>query len=180
MPASSENFDSLAFCREKLVLGIPNKHPLANAKRISIEHLKGDRLLSLGRGHRLFGHVQWLCETIGALMLEDYEGTSLDALRQMVSIGMGLSLFPGAYIGSEVAKRPILRLWQSVICHWNARLVLPGANIQCDQVITVRFARKRLGPLFRWTVPSWLQLGEFNPECKLRLILNCNSHFFKC
>ena len=37
-------------------------------------------------------------------MSEDYVGTSLDALRQMVSIGMGLSLFPEFYIDSEFSK----------------------------------------------------------------------------
>ena len=110
MPASSESFDTVNFCREKLLLGIPGEHPLSNKKSVTIADLKGERLLSLGRGHRLFDHVQRLCETSGAQMREDYEGTSLDALRQMVSIGMGLSLFPGAYIGSEFAHETGVKL----------------------------------------------------------------------
>lgn len=110
MPASSESFESVTFCQEKLLLGIPEEHKLARRKRVSIADLKDERLLSLGRGHRLFDHVQRLCEASGAQMREDYEGTSLDALRQMVSIGMGLSLFPGAYIGSEFAHESGVRL----------------------------------------------------------------------
>lgn len=110
MPASSETFETMSFCKEKLLLGIPEEHALAKKQTVSIADLKGERLLSLGRGHRLFDHVQKLCETSNAQLREDYEGTSLDALRQMVSIGMGLSLFPGAYIGSEFAHESGVRL----------------------------------------------------------------------
>ena len=43
----------------------------------------------------------WLARACGADLREDYEGTSLDAIRQMVSLGMGMSLFPELYALSE-------------------------------------------------------------------------------
>ena len=43
-----------------------------------------------------------LCDQFGAHLDFDYEGTSLDTLRQMVSMGMGLSFLPALYVRSEV------------------------------------------------------------------------------
>ena len=53
-----------------------------------------------------------LCDASGAQMRDDYEGTSLDALRQMVSIGMGLSLFPSAYVSSEFGRESGVALFE--------------------------------------------------------------------
>ena len=90
---------------ERLRLGIPADHPLAKEKRIRPSMLEGQRMLTLGPGHNQMNrNVRNSCESSGAVLSEDYVGTSLDALRQMVSIGMGLSLFPEFYIKSEFDK----------------------------------------------------------------------------
>ena len=36
---------------------------------------------------------------------EEYEGTSLDALRQMVGMGMGVTFLPATYVASELSNR---------------------------------------------------------------------------
>jgi LysR family hydrogen peroxide-inducible transcriptional activator len=72
--------------------------------------LKGERLLTLGRGHRLLENVRQLAELSGARIVEDFEGTSLDAIRQMVSIGMGLSLFPELYARAEFRETDNVKL----------------------------------------------------------------------
>ena len=38
-------------------------------------------------------------------MVRDYEGTSLDALRSMVGMGMGLTFLPALYAESEIPAR---------------------------------------------------------------------------
>ncbi|MEY8839239.1 LysR substrate-binding domain-containing protein, partial [Cribrihabitans sp. XS_ASV171] len=48
--------------------------------------------------------VAEICAATGAARNEAFEGTSLDALRQMVSLGMGVTLLPALYIRSEVAQ----------------------------------------------------------------------------
>jgi LysR family hydrogen peroxide-inducible transcriptional activator len=88
-------------CRETIFLGVPKDHPLAAAGHVDPGALRGERLLTLGRGHHLFERARELAAACGADMREDYEGTSLDALRQMVLMGMGLSLFPELYARSE-------------------------------------------------------------------------------
>lgn len=96
--------ESAPVCSEKIWLGVPADHALAHAGKVTSASLRGEKVLTLGRGHRLYDETSRLCEGTGAEMREDYEGTSLDALRQMVSIGMGLSLFPDLYARSEFQR----------------------------------------------------------------------------
>lgn len=112
MPLSTGGFEAIPFCNEKVFLGVPNEHPISDMKSVNTDDLAGEKLLTLGRGHRLFEQVWRLCEISGAQMRGDYEGTSLDALRQMVSIGMGLSLFPSAYVNSEFDRETGVTLFE--------------------------------------------------------------------
>lgn len=106
-------------CVEQIFLGVAGNHPLATRDCVDLKDLKGEQLLTLGRGHRLLENVRELAALSGASMAENYEGTSLDALRQMVSIEMGLSLFPEFYARSEImADRGLALL---TIRDWPAR-----------------------------------------------------------
>ncbi|MEP4766671.1 MAG: hydrogen peroxide-inducible genes activator [Roseibium sp.] len=106
----SDRQDLKTLCHEDLSLAVPASHPLAGVEVIPVDMLHGERLLSLSHGFRLHDDVQALARAAGAVFSQDYEGTSLDALRQMVSIGMGLALFPASYIASEFGKEPDLVL----------------------------------------------------------------------
>ncbi len=138
------------FVTEHLRLGIPVDHPLAARKRIRPAMLKGERMLTLGPDHQLNQSVKALCQSSGAVLNEDYEGTSLDAVRQMVSIGMGLSLFPQFYIASEFPKedKVLLRdvegwpLSRSIGLVWRTTSVRAAQYEQlcreCEQVLAER------------------------------------------
>lgn len=86
---------------EKLYLGVPADHRLVDKQHATIEDLGQERLLALGSGNRLLENVRHLAQASGASVVDDYEGTSLDAIRQMISIGMGTSLFPELYARAE-------------------------------------------------------------------------------
>lgn len=104
LPSSKDGFGSVRICRERIFLGVHKAHRLASAGTITTADLRGERLLTLGPGHRLMDDVRRLADISGATLAEEYEGSSLDAIRQMVSIEMGISLFPELYIRSEFAK----------------------------------------------------------------------------
>jgi LysR family hydrogen peroxide-inducible transcriptional activator len=106
----SDQWIARQLCRESVSLAVPRSHPLAGLDVIPVELLRGEKLLSLSQGFRLHNDVQALARAANADFRQDYEGTSLDALRQMASIGMGLALFPAAYIASEFGKEPDLLL----------------------------------------------------------------------
>jgi LysR family hydrogen peroxide-inducible transcriptional activator len=107
---------------ERLYLAVPADHRLAPAKTARLADLRGERLLTLGSGHRLLENVRHLAERAGAVIVDDYEGTSLDAIRQMVSIGMGCSLFPELYARAELSDAEDVRLLE--IPGWQERRIV--------------------------------------------------------
>jgi len=106
----SDQWTARKLCRESVSLAVPRSHPLAGLDVIPVGLLRGEKLLALSQGFRLHNDVQALARAANADFRQDYEGTSLDAMRQMASIGMGLALFPAAYIASEFGKEPDLLL----------------------------------------------------------------------
>ncbi len=103
LPVNSSNVCSTSLFREPLYPVVASSHPLAMQHRIERKDLRGEEVLALGRGHQLHDFVIALCEEFGAQMRYDYEGTSLDTLREMVAMGMGTTFLPGLYVDG-VAK----------------------------------------------------------------------------
>ena len=100
--------DSLSLFREPIQVVMPWDHRLAQEPEIDPVMLRGETILSLEPGHRLHELVRSISEDYGVDLSHDYEGTSLDTLRQMVATGMGLSLMPALYVKSEVAHQDIV------------------------------------------------------------------------
>ncbi|MEM7493698.1 MAG: LysR substrate-binding domain-containing protein [Pseudomonadota bacterium] len=63
--------------------------------------LKGATLLTLGQDFMLSRTVRDLAAQIGAYVSDEYEGNSLDALRQMAAMGAGIAVVPSLYAASE-------------------------------------------------------------------------------
>lgn len=80
-------------------------HPLAAKSRIRLADLAGEKVLAMESGHHLHDRVSRICEDCGADLLRDYEGTSLDTLRHMVGMGVGVAFLPNLYIHSEIRNR---------------------------------------------------------------------------
>lgn len=89
---------------EPILLAMPQDHALAAKRSLSSADLKGQAVLTLEPGHVLHRQVRELCEQFGMELQFDYEGTSLDTLRIMVGLGMGVALLPALYVRSEIAK----------------------------------------------------------------------------
>ena len=108
LPIREAEFDTLSIFREPLLAVVPHDHRFAADPDIAPDMLKGETILALEPGHKLYEQVQRICDQYGARISHDYEGTSLDTLRQMVAMGMGVSLLPALYVKSEVAHRDIV------------------------------------------------------------------------
>lgn len=108
LPVQGAGMATLPLFREPIAVVMPHDHPFAAHKSVSPEQLRGQTILSLEPGHRLYEQVRHICDDYGADLSRDYEGTSLDTLRQMVAMGMGLSLMPALYVKSEVAHQDIV------------------------------------------------------------------------
>jgi LysR family hydrogen peroxide-inducible transcriptional activator len=73
---------------------------------VDVEALRGRELLSLGPGHRLSVIIQQLADAAGAHISTEYEGTSLDAVRQTASMGEGVAILPNLYAVVEAQRDP--------------------------------------------------------------------------
>ena len=104
LPVVSADLVTERLFREPLWIAVPHDHALASKARIEKSDLKDETILTLERGHRLHDQARTLCEEFGARLSLDYEGTSLETLRQMVGMGMGLSFLPVLYVRSEVTR----------------------------------------------------------------------------
>lgn len=108
LPVERRGLTSLPIFEEPLLVVAPRGHPLAENGPVERSQLSGETILTLEPGHRLYEQVRALAARNGALLSHDYEGTSLDTLRQMVAMEIGISLMPALYVRSEVARETLV------------------------------------------------------------------------
>ncbi|MGB7409202.1 MAG: LysR substrate-binding domain-containing protein, partial [Pontixanthobacter sp.] len=108
-PTTSE-FHIEALFREPMnLVGAPD-HPLLNkTKKPTYRDFHGEPVLSLEQRHPSYRQSVDICERLGAEILRDYEGTSLDSLRQMAGSGLGLAILPELYLRSETGGEDMVR-----------------------------------------------------------------------
>ncbi|ABV92472.1 transcriptional regulator [Dinoroseobacter shibae DFL 12 = DSM 16493] len=144
LPVTGADYTTARLFREPLLLALPADHPLLDKEVLRPRDLAGEQVLSLSPAYHLHDQITAICQQTGAQLARDYEGTSLDALRQMVGMGMGITFLPALYVRSEIEGRgaevvvrrlsgaPIAR---SVGLVWRTRAGRTGANLQIAQVI---------------------------------------------
>ncbi len=112
LPIRGDELHTTELFREPLYLTVGADHPLAAKRQIERSDLEGEVMLTLGPGHQLHNVVQALCEEFGAIVRPDYEGTSLDMIREMVITGLGITFMPGLYVRRELMSDSALKLLQ--------------------------------------------------------------------
>lgn len=110
LPVQDADLVSQSLFREPLYLVVGADHPLASRSSVQRSELSGQDVLALGRGHQLHEVVHALCEEFGARLRYDFEGTSLDTLREMVVMGLGMTFLPGLYVRREIMTDPSLKV----------------------------------------------------------------------
>ncbi len=103
LPVTGGELVTCRLFREPLYLAVAIDHPLAEKDEVEADDLAGLQVLSLSPQYHLHDQINTLCKEFGATRLRDYEGTSLDALRHMVGMGMGVTFLPALYAHSEIS-----------------------------------------------------------------------------
>ncbi|MEN2786951.1 hydrogen peroxide-inducible genes activator [Sphingomonas qilianensis] len=128
LPVAGRGFHSERLFREALYLAMAVDHPLTAKPIIKMGDLAGQNLLTLVADYRLAQQVATIAADVGAVVLNDYEGTSLDAIRQMAGMGMGLAFLPQLYVrqevrdGDDIIVRPIKggRVYREIGLLWRS------------------------------------------------------------
>ncbi|MEL6838274.1 MAG: hydrogen peroxide-inducible genes activator [Pseudomonadota bacterium] len=105
LPEPGADLTAKRLFREPFLLAVSSDHELAQHDVIDETTLAGQTVLSLGPDYAMHAQIAALCQHQGAILARDYEGTSLDALRQMVGMGMGVACLPRLYAKSEIEGR---------------------------------------------------------------------------
>ena len=112
LPIRGDDLQTVELLREPLFLTVAADHPLALKGKVERQDLLNQEVLTLGPGHQLHDVVIALCEEFGARVRLDYEGTSLDMVREMVITGLGVTFMPGLYVRRELKQDESLKLIQ--------------------------------------------------------------------
>jgi LysR family transcriptional regulator, hydrogen peroxide-inducible genes activator len=110
LPVRAGDVATQRLFREPLYLAVPDGHPLAQSDEVDAAHLKGQPVFTLEKGHALHDQVHAICREWGANLQQDFEGTSLSTLHQMVIMGAGLTFLPGLYAKGALTGAPSIKL----------------------------------------------------------------------
>ena len=114
LPIDDPSFEVMPLFVEPFLAAVPAAHPLAKSKSIPIEDLASAGLLLLEEGHCLRAQALDACHLQG-LKSEEIRATSLETLRQMVAMDLGVTLIPALAgvgnnaTGEQIALKPIAK-----------------------------------------------------------------------
>ncbi|GAB4166989.1 MAG: LysR substrate-binding domain-containing protein [Rhodocyclaceae bacterium] len=112
LPVADAAFAAAPLFREPFLAALPAGHALAKRSRVSLDRLAQAGLLLLEEGHCLRDQALEACH-LETIRSEETRATSLETLRHMVAMGLGVTLIPAlagaspARMRSRVALRPL-------------------------------------------------------------------------
>lgn len=96
------------FAETLYICAAPDDALAGTMRPVAVADLAGRELITVGFGHRLNLIVQNLADAAGAHVSAEFEGTSLDAARQMAAMGAGVAILPSLYALTEARRDPDL------------------------------------------------------------------------
>ena len=93
LPVTDDSLRVEPLFYEPFYAALPAGHPLARRDVLKVADIMSEKLLLLDEGHCLRDQALDVCGT-GSRGREEVRATSLETLRQMVGLGLGLTLLP--------------------------------------------------------------------------------------
>ena len=105
VPLETRGIEQIILYNEPFYVAVNNQHEFAKKTKIIKEDLRGETLLLLGEGHCLRGQVLEVCSYAMTKERKDFQDTSLETIRHMVSTGIGITLIPQTAIFSKILNQ---------------------------------------------------------------------------
>ncbi|MBO1305191.1 LysR family transcriptional regulator [Enterococcus sp. 669A] len=86
------SFDYKIVDEDRFVAVLPKSHPLAGEKQLALEMLNQEVFLLLGQETGLLSPIHQLCQQAGFVPKNNYGGSRIDLILNMVASGLGISL----------------------------------------------------------------------------------------
>lgn len=109
LPIGGSDLEIEPLFREPLHIVAAPDNPLVSRPLVNRSDLAGAKVLSLDPRHPFHRQALDICAELKSEVMRDYEGTSLDSLRQMAGSGIGLAILPELYLRSEVGGEDMVR-----------------------------------------------------------------------
>ena len=108
LPVTDESLRVEPLFYEPFYAALPAGHALAKRAEVKVADIMAEKLLLLDEGHCLRDQALDVCGA-GSSGREEVRATSLETLRQMVGMGLGLTLLPALSIdaGPRVSKKSV-------------------------------------------------------------------------
>ncbi len=108
LPVMDENLNAEPLFYEPFFAALPAGHALAARDALKVPDVMGEKLLLLDEGHCLRDQALDVCGA-GAGGREEVRATSLETLRQMVGMGLGVTLLPALSVdaGPRVSRKNV-------------------------------------------------------------------------
>lgn len=106
----TEHLKEIPLYKEPMLLAVPQSHPWAKRKEISMSDLDGETLLMLADGHCLSDQAMGFCFAVGAKDDMRFRATSLETLRSMVAAETGITLLPKLSVPKEMNRDGVVYL----------------------------------------------------------------------
>lgn len=85
---------TLAYREDRLVLVVPRRHMLSRRRRVSLQDILDQNVVSLSRGTSLAKRLESEAHALGAALRVRVHVRSFDAMCQMVAAGLGVAVLP--------------------------------------------------------------------------------------
>lgn len=151
LPVAGHGLHVEPLFREPLHIVAPTDDPLHSRPRLKCRDFVGRTFLTLDHRHHYHRQLEGICKELGGAILADYEGTSLDALQQMVGSGVGLAVLPELYIRSGAGGLDMVGIaepsgwneYRSIGAAWRSSAAFAGLYAEIAAIIGEE-ARNRL------------------------------------
>jgi LysR family transcriptional activator of glutamate synthase operon len=94
VPAEREKLKGSILFTEKMVALLPTSHPFAHMRSLKLNELRDDSFVLFPEGYVLRETIEKNCQQIGFKPKVSFEGKDIDAIKGLVSAGLGISLIP--------------------------------------------------------------------------------------
>lgn len=143
LPIKNNELRTQTVFSEEFYLATHPQHPLAKKSAVALDDLKGESLLLLDEGHCFRDQALDVCKMAGAGEHQELRATSLETLKHMVSINLGITLVPKIAINKadgaryipfvNAPKRHIGMVWRKCAPHQDFFLKLCERIQECLQ-----------------------------------------------
>ncbi|RFU65283.1 LysR family transcriptional regulator [Peribacillus glennii] len=104
VPTDEPGIEAHILFTENISALLPNSHPLAEKKSLSLGELRNDNFVLFPQGYILQKIVVQACKQAGFLPNITSEGEDMDAIKGLVSAGIGVSLLPDSTFYDSIPR----------------------------------------------------------------------------